>query len=172
MEFHLLLTDPRKKQWLLLYLVAWVGLCSVVAGLFDIWGGALARTSPVIEAGLMVLVLLLFGAALYGFERLQSLIREPVRVIVSPNGLAAYYPQPSRLETWPFAQIRVYTYQNNSRSGTFLKLSLHGGKKIKWQTGDFGFNYRNTDTFAAMAQAFEVAWARYQQASENDPAAH
>jgi hypothetical protein len=172
MEFDLLLTTPRKRWWLLLYLAGWVGLSVVAALLFDAWGATLTRTSPVFGAALKVLALLLFGAALYGFEWLQAFIREPVRVIVSPDGLAACYQQSGRREAWPFAQIRAYTYQNYSRSGTFLKLSLRGGKKIKWQTGDFGFNYRNTDAFAAMAQAFEVAWARYRQANSKNSATH
>jgi hypothetical protein len=172
MEFHLLLTDPRKKWWLMLYLAGWVGLSLAVAVFFDAWGNALTRLSPALDAGLRVLALLLFGAALYGFEWLQAFIREPVRVTVLPEELAACYQQSGRLEVWPFAQLRAYTYQNHSRYGTFLKLSLRGGKKVKWQTGNFGFNYHNTDSFAAMAQVFETAWARYQQAGKNDPAAH
>ncbi len=171
MEFHLLLTDPRKKWWLLLYLAGWAGLCVAIAMFCAIWGDALTRLSPVLDAGLMVVALLLFGAALYGFEWLQDFIREPVRVTVSPDGLAACYQQSGRVEAWPFAQLRAYTYQNYSRSGTFLKLSLRGGKKVKWQTGNFGFNCRNTDAFAAMAQAFEAAWARYQYTTNKASAA-
>jgi hypothetical protein len=171
MEFHLLLTNPRKKWWLLLYLAGWAGLCLAVARFFESWDDALTRLSPALDAGLKVVALLLFGAALYGFEWLQNLIREPVRVTVSPDGLAACYQQSGRVEAWPFAQLRAYTYQNHSRYGTFLKLALRGGKKVKWQTGDFGFNYRNTDAFAAMAQAFEAAWARYQHTNNKASAA-